>query len=80
MSGLPGYDAWKTSGRYSSCPMVVFCKCGESTPVVAETEYGCTTWSPEECSSCGEEFTGEEDWTVDEGPEPEYDPSERYDY
>lgn len=67
---MRGLDAWITGGRYSSCPMIVTCDvCGECTPVTAETEYGVTTWSPEECKACGVEFAGDEDWTDDEGPD-----------
>lgn len=71
MSLLSGYDAWATGGRYSAAPMRVECSaCGEWTPVVAETEYGATTWTPEECSNCGEPFDGDERWEDDEPPEP----------
>lgn len=67
---MDGLDAWITSGRYSSCPMQVTCEgCGERTFVTAETEYGMTTWSPEECAHCGRGFTGDEDWEEDYGPD-----------
>lgn len=71
MSGLDpnALDRWITGGRYSKDFLVVTCsKCEEDTPVVAETEYGATYWSPEECKHCGETFTGEEPWELD-GPD-----------
>jgi hypothetical protein len=78
-----GLDAHITGGRYSSCPMRVRCaECDEWTAVVAETEYGATTWTPEECGNpnCGAAFEGDEDWVDDEPPEPEprdYDEEDR---
>jgi hypothetical protein len=60
---LDALDRWITSGRYSSSWGWVTCAgCSERTLVKTETEYGCTTWSPEECSHCEEPFNGDEDW------------------
>lgn len=71
MSEFRGYDAWKTSGRYSRSLGRVTCPaCKEDVAVSAETEYGLTEWSPAECPKCGYEFTGEEPWEDDEPPEP----------
>jgi hypothetical protein len=68
---VDGLDAWITSGRYSSSPGWVTCsKCGEDTAVLSETEYGMSTWTPEECKHCKAEFTGDEAWADDE---PDYD-------
>lgn len=64
-------DRWITGGRYSRVLIVVTCPaCEEQTPVEAETEYGVTTWSPEECRACGREFDGDETWADDE-PDPD---------
>lgn len=66
---MRGLDAWITGGRYSKALGLVMCPdCGEQTPVTSETEYGATTWEPEECA-CGHEFTGEEAWEDDEPPD-----------
>lgn len=63
-------DRWITGGRYSAAPGWVTCKsCNERSAVLAETEYGATTWSPEECPKCGAEFSGDETWEDDEPPE-----------
>lgn len=60
---LKGLDAWITSGRYSSSHMFVTCKsCGETTSVFSETEYGMTSWEPDECENCWQFFFGDEDW------------------
>jgi hypothetical protein len=60
---MRGLDAWITGGRYSRDEGQVTCeKCGAATGVTSESEYGMTTWTPEECSKCGAEFTGDEDW------------------
>jgi hypothetical protein len=69
---MRGLDAWITSGRYSKDLIVVTCPtCETDTPVVAETEYGATEWSPGECSKCGRSFEGDEQWVEDEPPERE---------
>lgn len=79
MSSLPGYDAWRTGGDYSKQLLVVLCpECDEWTPVKAETEYGSTYWTPEECKHCDHSFTGDETWESDEGPDP-YDRYEEED-
>jgi DNA-directed RNA polymerase subunit RPC12/RpoP len=63
---MRGLDEWITGGRYSSNGGEVTCeKCGAATHVVSESEYGMTTWSPEECSKCGKEFDGDEGWVDD---------------
>ena len=60
-----------TSGRYRSEYLLVTCfNCRNNTVVEAETEYGATTWTPEECSNCLEPFEGDEDWEV---YDPKYD-------
>jgi len=72
---MRGLDNWITSGRYSESAGYVMCKkCGYETFVVAETEYGATTWTPEECSNkkCLHTFDGDEEWTDAEPPEQEY--------
>ena len=72
MDGMRGLDAWITSGRYSSSLLLVTCSaCGDETTVTAETEYGATTWTPEECRHCGHAFDGDEDWREDEPPDPD---------
>lgn len=71
MSGLDpnALDRWITGGRYSRELIVVECsKCHGDTPVSAETEYGSTYWTPEECRYCDTPFTGEEAWELD-GPD-----------
>lgn len=71
---LPGYDAWATGGRYRRELIAVRCdECDEWTPVTADTEYGATEWTPDECCRCGAPFTGDEDWHDDEPPDPEPD-------
>jgi ribosomal protein S27E len=68
---MRGLDNWITSGRYSSNHLDVTCsKCGETTAVFEETEYGMTTWTPEECSKCKHEFGDDDQW---EQAEPDYD-------
>lgn len=70
---MRGLDAYITSGRYSKAIGWAQCpKCGNQTMVVAETEYGGTTWEPGECETkgCGHEFTGEEPWE-DAEPDPD---------
>jgi len=77
MSGLDpnALDRYITDGRYSKSVGEVTCNaCGETTTVTAETEYGATTWEPEECGRCGNEFTDEE-MVEAEDPRMEYDPS-----
>lgn len=70
--GMRGLDAWITGGRFSTSRGRVTCAaCGEETLVVTETEYGSTTWEPNECA-CGVEFDGDEPWVDDEPPEPDY--------
>lgn len=66
-------DRHITGGRYSADQLLVTCgHCGEKTTVVAETDYGMTTWSPEECTNkkCNELFNGDEEWDEDE-PDPD---------
>lgn len=66
-------DRHITGGRYRKQPIRVECgECGEWTSVLAETEYGTTEWTPDECSSCHAEFTSESKWEDDEPPEPDY--------
>lgn len=59
-------DRWITGGRYQRAWIDVWCQnpaCEtygeEPVSVLAETEYGGTTWSPDECPHCGGEL-GEE--------------------
>lgn len=67
---MRGLDAWITGGRYSSELLDVTCPaCGEVTAVTCETEYGASMWSPEECGSCGEGFSGEESFEASEPPD-----------
>ena len=74
MSGLPGYDAWATGGRYSRELLVALCpECEEWSPVTAESEYGATTWTPEECPRCGAEWPEDARTELDEPPEPDRD-------
>ena len=82
MDGMRNLDSWITSGRYSSSQLDVTCsKCGEATAVLSETEYGTTTWTPEECPKCHADFTGEESYcdAALDGFDPEYDPVDYYD-
>jgi ssDNA-binding Zn-finger/Zn-ribbon topoisomerase 1 len=69
---LAGYDAWKTSGRYSRGESYVTCpNCDTETLVFTETEYGYTSWTPEECPACLREFDGgEPSREVDEYDDP----------
>jgi hypothetical protein len=70
---MKGLDAWITSGRYRQERILAICGvCGEETPVLAETEYGATFWSPEECEHCGTEFDAETPYVSDEPPEPDW--------
>ena len=63
-------DAHITSSRYSRAFGLVTCPdCRIGTNVVAETEYGGTTWEPGECRVCGREFSGDEKWLDDEPDE-----------
>jgi hypothetical protein len=73
-------DRYITGGRYSAAAGLVTCPCGEQVAVEAETEYGTTTWSPEECPKCGRAFDGDEPWVDDEGPQPFDTHEEREDY
>jgi len=74
MDGMRGLDAWITGGRYSSSAIRVTCpECEHETPVHTETEYGQTTWMPEECEKCHREFQGDETSETDEGPDYEPD-------
>ncbi len=70
-------DRHITGGHYSKALLLVTCPCGEQTAVDAESEYGMTTWSPEECPKCLRGFDGDEPWEDDEGPDPDraYDES-----
>ena len=71
MMNRDALDRYITSGRYSESLMLVTCShCGDTTRVAAETEYGATTWSPEECGKCKEPFEGDETWIEDE-PDPD---------
>ena len=50
-------DSYITGGRYHSEYLIVTCsECEEHTIVLAETEYGSTWWTPEECKYCHEYF------------------------
>jgi hypothetical protein len=74
-------DEWITGGRYEKQLLLVECPgCDVSVPVTAESEYGSTYWTPEECPDCGHVFTGEEPHGLDEGPDPydRYDPDDDY--
>lgn len=68
------YDRWATGGRYSKRTIGVLCpECEEWTTVTAEDEYGTTTWTPDECSSCRAPFP--DNARVEEEPdEPDHDP------
>lgn len=60
-------DNWITGGRYSKSHGYVMCPdCEETTSVTVETEYGASTWEPEECKHCGREFTEDDEWQDDE--------------
>ncbi len=64
------YDRWATGGRYSREVIAVTCPaCGEVTEVLAETEYGATDWSKEECGSCETPFPDDVMWETAEPPE-----------
>ncbi len=68
---LPGYDAWATGGRYDKQLLRATCThCGEQNPVTAETEYGATTWTPEECPECHKPWGEDAPWEDDE-PDPD---------
>lgn len=65
-------DRWITGGRYRSEQLRATCeKCGESSAVLAESEYGATTWTPEECPACGTPWSEDTPWADDEPPEPD---------
>jgi endogenous inhibitor of DNA gyrase (YacG/DUF329 family) len=71
---MTNYDAWITSGRYSSADLDVHCpKCDEWVAVTTETEYGATEWSPAECPTCQHEFDGTEENELAEPPVNPYD-------
>lgn len=77
---LPGYDAWATGGRYVKSLILVHCEeCDQATPVVAETEYGAETWTPDECRHCGATFPDDAEWVDDEPPEPDHRQEGLYD-
>ncbi len=68
---MNGLDAYITGGRYSSQPLVATCKaCGETSAVLAETEYGATYWTPEECPACHQEWD-EDTPSTDDEPDPD---------
>lgn len=72
MAELKGLDAWITGGRYSSAYLYVTCNyCGNTNYVIAESEYGATYWTPEECKDCGECYDENTAWE-------EYDPRDEY--
>ena len=76
MSGIDpdALDRFITNGRFQVEAFVVTCPdCEEQTRVTATSEYGGTEWEPAECSSCKRAFTGDEEWGIDEPPEPEPD-------
>lgn len=69
---LDALDRWITSGRYEKELLRVTCpECREASAVTAETEYGATTWIPEECPSCGAEWGDDPAYEPDEPPEPD---------
>lgn len=51
---MTDYDRYITGGRWRQEFLVASCPCGTKTGVTAETEYGRTTLSPEECPACGD--------------------------
>lgn len=72
-------DEWITGGRYDESLLDVTCPtCGEVTQVVAETEYGSTTWDREECAKCGAPFPEDvkSEPADDEREPPEREPDE----
>lgn len=59
-------DRWITGGRYHSEKLIVRClHCGESSLVVAESEFGATIWIPENCPECGKSWEGNSPWEID---------------
>jgi hypothetical protein len=73
-------DRWITGGRYGSSAIIVECpRCHNHTPVLMETEYGSSTWTPEDCKHCQYPFNGDEPWEEDEPPEIDYDESSWWD-
>ena len=56
-------DRWITGGRYASTTIQVWCQnpeCEtydvEQIEVFAQSEYGTTWWTPDECPRCGGEL------------------------
>ncbi len=55
-------DRHITGGRYSATSLLVTCKrCDVITEVLAETDYGFTSWTPAECNGCGRGFDPDEE-------------------
>ena len=59
-------DNWITGGRYNSTRIQVWCQNSECDTydeepieVFAQTEYGTTWWTPDECPVCGGELEEE---------------------
>lgn len=59
-------DNWITGGRYNSTRIQVWCQNAECDTydeepieVFAQTEYGTTWWTPDECPVCGGELEEE---------------------
>lgn len=72
MDGMRGLDAYITGGRYRSSLGYVTCPgCDSQNPVTYEEEYGTGWWTPEECTTCGRAYEGDEAWEEDEGPDPD---------
>lgn len=64
-------DRWITGGRYEKQALRATCaECGKSSAVLAETEYGATTWTPEECPECHTPWAEDTPWEDDE-PDPD---------
>lgn len=64
---LNALDRWITGGRYSKALIRAYCEeCEEWSPVTAESEYGATYWTPEECPTCGSEWSQDATWDYDE--------------
>ena len=66
-------DQWIAGGRYRSEYLLVTCNnCKGYTHVIAETEYGATYWTPEECPHCGDFFDENTAWEVSDPKEDLY--------
>ncbi|GAH39765.1 unnamed protein product [marine sediment metagenome] len=62
---MPNPDSHITSGRYSRQEATFVCnECGNELEGIIETEYGGSTYTPEECPRCHGEIREKDDNAV----------------